>query len=192
MFRRPVTTNAKPSFPVSLGRPSSVGTWATFTELRRSSSGSGKCRQGPLKALFTAAVTLFFIYFEKKPRLLFFLRFFFFSRPIFTITDSLFFFFFRSDKLKPFWLSITEKEKLPQLDFLASALLSRQTSDEYRRALARALRLKSKKNTSNSKRIVPFFGVFIRDLKATLSQNPSIVVVSSSENAVPVLRVIFN
>lgn len=92
----------------------------------------------------------------------------------------------RSDKLKPFWLSITEKEKLPQLDFLASALLSRQTSDEYRRALARALRLKSKNTT---RRVVPFFGVFIRDLKATLSQNPSIIVVSSGENAVPVLRV---
>ena len=88
----------------------------------------------------------------------------------------------RSDKLKPFWLSITEKEKLPQLDFLAGALLSRQTSTEYRRALARALR------TPNS-RVVPFFGVFIRDLKATLSQNPSIIVVASNDNAVPILRV---
>ncbi|KAI9566032.1 hypothetical protein GHT06_009831 [Daphnia sinensis] len=91
----------------------------------------------------------------------------------------------RSDKLKPFWLSITEKEKLPQLDFLASALLSRETSEEYRRALARARRLKSK---TTSRRVVPFFGVFIRDLKATLCQNPSIIVVSSNDNAVPVLR----
>lgn len=144
--------------------------------------------QGPLKALFTAA-RLFFIYFEKKSRRLAVFFFAVFSRPIFSREFSLFL-FCRSDKLKPFWLSITEKEKLPQLDFLASALLSRQTSDEYRRALARALRLKSKKNTSNSKRIVPFFGVFIRDLKATLSQNPSIIVVSSGANAVPVLRVI--
>lgn len=95
----------------------------------------------------------------------------------------------RSDKLKPFWLSITEKEKLPQLDFLASALLSRETSQEYRRALAGALRLKCK---STSRRVVPFFGVFVRDLKATLCQNPSIIVVSSNDNAVPVLRVSFD
>lgn len=144
--------------------------------------------QGPFKGALHGR-RLFFIYFEKKSRRLFFLRFIFFHVPFFH-KNFLFFLIFRSDKLKPFWLSITEKEKLPQLDFLASALLSRQTSDEYRRALARALRLKSKKNTSNSKRIVPFFGVFIRDLKATLSQNPSIIVVSSGENAVPVLRVI--
>lgn len=38
---------------------------------------------------------------------------------------------------------------------------------------------------------MPFFGVFIRDLKATLSQTPSIVVVSSNDNAVPILRVRF-
>lgn len=89
----------------------------------------------------------------------------------------------RSDKLKPFWLSITDKEKLPQLDFLAAALLSRQTSDEYKKALARAL------STPNS-RLVPFFGVFIRDLKATLSQNPSVVVVTSNgDGSVPILRV---
>lgn len=55
---------------------------------------------------------------------------------------------------------------------------------EYRRALARAVR------TPHS-RVVPFFGVFIRDLKATLSQTPSIVVVSSNDNAVPILRVPF-
>lgn len=85
--------------------------------------------------------------------------------------------------MKPFWLSITDKEKLPQLDFLAAALLSRETSDEYRRALARAL------ETPDS-RVVPFFGVFVRDLKATLAQNPSIVVVSScSDSAVPILKV---
>ena len=88
----------------------------------------------------------------------------------------------RSEKLKPFWLSITEKEKLPQLDFLAAALLSRQTNSNYLRALTRARRMTRSK-------VVPFFGVFIRDLKTTLSQNPSIIVVSSNDNAVPIIRV---
>ena len=88
----------------------------------------------------------------------------------------------RSEKLKPFWLSITEKEKLPQLDFLAGALLSRQTSREYRRALQRAQRMPSRK-------VVPFFGVFIRDLKSTLNQHPSVIVVTSNDDAIPIIQV---
>jgi hypothetical protein len=88
----------------------------------------------------------------------------------------------RSEKLKPFWLSITEKEKLPQLDFLAGALLSRQTSREYRRALQRAQRMPNRK-------VVPFFGVFIRDLKSTLNQHPSVIVVTSNDDAIPIIQV---
>ena len=72
---------------------------------------------------------------------------------------------------------------MPQLDFLAAALLSRRTSGDYERALARARRMPASK-------VVPFFGVFVRDLKSTLSQNPSIIVVSSNDNAVPIIQVI--
>lgn len=73
----------------------------------------------------------------------------------------------RSNKLKPFWLSITEKETLPVLDFLSAALLSA----EYDRALSRALAMAECP-------VVPFFGAFLRELReilapaATASCNP--------------------
>lgn len=64
----------------------------------------------------------------------------------------------RSNKLKPFWLSITEKETLPILDFLSAALLSA----EYDRALSRALAMAECP-------VVPFFGAFLRELREILS-----------------------
>lgn len=64
----------------------------------------------------------------------------------------------RSNKLKPFWLSITEKETLPVLDFLSAALLSA----EYDRALSRAL-------TMAECPVVPFFGAFLRELREILA-----------------------
>lgn len=65
---------------------------------------------------------------------------------------------FRSNKLKPFWLSITEKETLPVLDFLSAALLS----VEYDRALSRALAMAECP-------VVPFFGAFLRELGEIIS-----------------------
>ncbi|XP_071051553.1 1-phosphatidylinositol 4,5-bisphosphate phosphodiesterase epsilon-1-like isoform X1 [Onthophagus taurus] len=64
----------------------------------------------------------------------------------------------KSNKLKPFWLSITEKETLPVLDFLSAALLSA----EYDRALSRALAMAECP-------VVPFFGAFLRELREILS-----------------------
>lgn len=70
-------------------------------------------------------------------------------------------FVFRSNKLKPFWLSITEKETLPVLDFLSAALLSA----EYDRALSRALAMAECP-------VVPFFGAFLRELREILASGP--------------------
>ncbi|CAG9818280.1 unnamed protein product [Phaedon cochleariae] len=64
----------------------------------------------------------------------------------------------KSNKLKPFWLSITEKETLPVLDFLSAALLSA----EYDRALSRALSM-------TECPVVPFFGAFLRELREILA-----------------------
>ncbi|KAK9884808.1 hypothetical protein WA026_009036 [Henosepilachna vigintioctopunctata] len=63
-----------------------------------------------------------------------------------------------SNKLKPFWLSITEKESLPVLDFLSAALMSA----EYDRALSRALAM-------TECPVVPFFGAYLRELREILS-----------------------
>lgn len=71
--------------------------------------------------------------------------------------------------MKPFWLSITEKEALPVLEFLSNALLS----VEYDRALSRAL-------TMPECKVVPFFGAFLRDLREILSTTPSLVVLAPS------------
>ncbi|CAG9772903.1 unnamed protein product [Ceutorhynchus assimilis] len=66
----------------------------------------------------------------------------------------------KSNKLKPFWLSITEKDTLPILNFLSAALLSA----EYERALSRALAMAECP-------VVPFFGAFLRELREILSSN---------------------
>ncbi|KAL1122754.1 hypothetical protein AAG570_003081, partial [Ranatra chinensis] len=75
----------------------------------------------------------------------------------------------KSNKLKPFWLSITEKEPVPVLEFLSTALLS----VEYERALSRALGMPEC-------RVVPFFGAFLRDLREILASTPSLVVLAPS------------
>lgn len=82
---------------------------------------------------------------------------------------KLFFVCFRSTKLKPFWLSITEKEPVPLVEFLSAALLS----VEYERALSRALLMPEC-------RVIPFFGAFLRDLRDILSNTPSLVVLAPS------------
>ncbi|XP_067003645.2 1-phosphatidylinositol 4,5-bisphosphate phosphodiesterase epsilon-1 isoform X2 [Anabrus simplex] len=75
----------------------------------------------------------------------------------------------KSNKLKPFWLSITEKESLPVLEFLSAALMSA----EYERALGRALAMPEC-------RVVPFFGAFLRELREILASSPSLVVLAPS------------
>lgn len=78
----------------------------------------------------------------------------------------------RSEKLKPFWLSLSDKDQLPVLDFLSQALLNPEPSKEYREAVQRAL------NIPHSK-VVPFFGTFLRELRAILQGMPSLIVLPS-------------
>ncbi|XP_064469144.1 uncharacterized protein LOC135383352 [Ornithodoros turicata] len=75
----------------------------------------------------------------------------------------------KSEKLKPFWLSLSDKDQLPVLEFLSQALLNAEPSDEYRAAVERAL------NIPHSK-VIPFFGTFLRDLRAILQGMPSLIV----------------
>ncbi|CAN8024093.1 unnamed protein product [Ixodes persulcatus] len=75
-------------------------------------------------------------------------------------------------KLKPFWLSLSDKDQLPVLDFLSQALLNPEPSKEYREAVQRAL------NIPHSK-VVPFFGTFLRELRAILQGMPSLIVLPS-------------
>ncbi|CAL1528797.1 unnamed protein product, partial [Lymnaea stagnalis] len=80
----------------------------------------------------------------------------------------------RSEKLKPFWLSI-EDEDLSTLHSLSEMLLTRDLSPEYREAINRALDIPECK-------VVPFFGCFLRELKSIFVGVPSIVVLPSQEN----------
>lgn len=82
--------------------------------------------------------------------------------------------FFRSEKLKPFWSSLPDKESDHVLDILSDALLTPDPSAEYREALNKALDIVECK-------VVPFFGGFLRELRATLSGIPSLIVVAPSE-----------
>lgn len=82
----------------------------------------------------------------------------------------------RSDKLKPFWLSL-ENEHLPTLDFLTHALLGGAGLGEtppgvhYQEALHRALKMPQCP-------VVPFFGAFLQDLSRILQNSPSLVVLT--------------
>ncbi|XP_025096603.1 1-phosphatidylinositol 4,5-bisphosphate phosphodiesterase epsilon-1-like isoform X4 [Pomacea canaliculata] len=80
----------------------------------------------------------------------------------------------RSEKLKPFWLSISD-EDLSTLHTLSDALLTKDPSMEYREAVGRALDIPSTK-------VVPFFGGFLRELKGIFVGVPSIIVLPSEEN----------
>lgn len=82
--------------------------------------------------------------------------------------------FNRSEKLKPFWLSLSD-EDLSSLNVLSDALLSREPTPEYREAVTRALDISGCPT-------VPFFGSFLRDLRSILSGVPSIIVVPNDEN----------
>ena len=74
-----------------------------------------------------------------------------------------------SEKLKPFWLSISEVD-VSVVAVMSNYLQSRDTERrEYRCAVSRALAITSCK-------LVPFFGTFLRDLRAILANVPAIVV----------------
>lgn len=82
---------------------------------------------------------------------------------------------FSSEKLKPFWLSIPN-EDLSTLKLLSNALFSRELTPEYRESVGRALDIPQCK-------VVPFFGGFLRDLRALFVNVPSIIVIpTDSEN----------
>jgi phosphatidylinositol phospholipase C epsilon len=71
-------------------------------------------------------------------------------------------------------LSISD-EDLSTLHFLSAALLSRQMTNEYKEALSRSLDIPEC-------RVVPFFGGFLRDLRALFIALPSVIVLPSEEN----------
>lgn len=92
----------------------------------------------------------------------------------------------RSPKLKPFWLSLQEKDDyVPILDYLTKALLgsasdanlgkldsdAEWSAPEYESAMRRALKI-------STCPIVPFFGAYLRELRTVLS-TPSLIVLSS-------------
>ena len=77
----------------------------------------------------------------------------------------------RSEKLKPFWLLLSN-EDLSTFHNLSNALFSREQTTEYRDAVSAALDIKECK-------VVPFFGGFLKDLRYNLMCSPSIVVLPS-------------
>ena len=76
---------------------------------------------------------------------------------------------YSSEKLKPFWLSISDVD-VSIVAVMSNYLQSRDVdSREYRCAVSRALAMPSCK-------LVPFFGTFLRDLRAILANVPAIIV----------------
>ncbi|XP_023223275.1 1-phosphatidylinositol 4,5-bisphosphate phosphodiesterase epsilon-1-like isoform X2 [Centruroides sculpturatus] len=79
----------------------------------------------------------------------------------------------RSEKLKPFWLSLTDKEQVTTLDFLTKALLTPDMTQECEEAINRAFEMPHSK-------VIPFFGTFLKDLKNVLQGMPSLVVLPAN------------
>ncbi|CAI2356478.1 unnamed protein product [Caenorhabditis sp. 36 PRJEB53466] len=78
----------------------------------------------------------------------------------------------KSEKLRPFWLSLRLEEK-SQFDSLCETLLPANQalpSQAYINAVQRALRMPQS-------RVIPFFGIFLRDLYAIVNDLPNIVVI---------------
>jgi len=82
---------------------------------------------------------------------------------------------FRSDKLKPFWLSLHDDDTVT-VRSMSDALLSPHTSPQYLSALKRALEMPQSK-------VIPFFGTFLRDLYSIFNEIPSLVVVTPKEKS---------
>ena len=79
----------------------------------------------------------------------------------------------RSEKLRPFWLTVSEMDT-SCLNVLSDALLSREVTKAYREAVTRALDMPGCK-------VVPFFGGFLRDLRLVLMGVPSVVVMPTDD-----------
>ncbi|VDK27065.1 unnamed protein product [Gongylonema pulchrum] len=79
----------------------------------------------------------------------------------------------RSEKLRPFWLSLKPDDKRKYEEFCDILLPGSQTglSTPYREAIQRALRMPQC-------RLIPFFGIFLRDLYAIVNDVPSVVMIS--------------
>lgn len=75
--------------------------------------------------------------------------------------------FRRSEKLKPFWLLLSD-EDLSTLHILSAAMFCREASIEYKDAVSAALDIRDCK-------VVPYFGGFLRDIRSVMS-SPSVVV----------------
>uniref|UniRef100_A0A915PXN4 Phosphoinositide phospholipase C n=1 Tax=Setaria digitata TaxID=48799 RepID=A0A915PXN4_9BILA len=83
----------------------------------------------------------------------------------------------KSEKLRPFWLSLKPDEKRKYEQLCEILLPSNQAalSTPYREAIQRALRMPQC-------RLIPFFGVFLRDLYAVVNDMPSIVMISDEND----------
>lgn len=78
--------------------------------------------------------------------------------------------------MKPFWLSIEQKDDLHLFNELSKILLTlNEPSDEYKIAVIKALDIPHSQ-------VIPFFGAFLHDLKNILKRVPSLIVLSN-ENA---------
>ena len=92
---------------------------------------------------------------------------------------------YRSEKLKPFWLLLSD-EDLSTLHNLSTALFSREQTTEYRDAVTAALDIKECK-------VVPFFGGFLKDLRYNLMSSPSMVVLpSDTDHSLEVCQIILS
>ncbi|CAB3400668.1 unnamed protein product [Caenorhabditis bovis] len=78
----------------------------------------------------------------------------------------------KSEKLRPFWLSLRQEEKSQFDSFCETLLPANQAlpSQAYINAVQRGLRMPQS-------RVIPFFGIFLRDLYAIVNDLPNIVVI---------------
>uniref|UniRef100_A0A915A4B9 Ras-GEF domain-containing protein n=1 Tax=Parascaris univalens TaxID=6257 RepID=A0A915A4B9_PARUN len=83
----------------------------------------------------------------------------------------------KSEKLRPFWLSLRHDEKQKYEQLCEMLLPSNQAapSTPYLEAVQRALRMPQC-------RLIPFFGVFLRDLYAIVNDMPNVVVIGHERN----------
>ncbi|VDK45135.1 unnamed protein product [Anisakis simplex] len=83
----------------------------------------------------------------------------------------------KSEKLRPFWLSLRHDEKQKYEQLCEMLLPSNQAapSTPYLEAVQRALRMPQC-------RLIPFFGVFLRDLYAIVNDMPNVVVIGHEDD----------
>ncbi|CAF0747680.1 unnamed protein product [Adineta ricciae] len=81
------------------------------------------------------------------------------------------------EAFRPLWLTITDE--IPGFKFLTDAFNSNEKTPQYCDAVSRALDIPTCK-------VVPFFGTFLKDLRAILSSVPSIVVLCNRNTQKPI------